>query len=93
MAREVMEETGLDLDAAVPEARHHLISTPGGVVIFRRYRFSQSADEIAAQVQAHIAADPEPEISEAVLIRDASMQPVGIMSYMPALVGMHFASA
>ncbi len=93
MAREVMEETGLDLDAAVPEARHHLISTPGGVVIFRRYRFSQSADEIAAQVQAHIAADPEPEISEAVLIRDASMQPVGMMSYMPALVGWHFASA
>lgn len=93
MAREVAEETGLDLDSAQAEGRHHLISTPGGVVIFRRYRFAQTADELAARIRAHIAADAHPEISEPVIIRDATDHPAGLMSYMPALIGWHFANA
>lgn len=93
MAREVAEETGLDLDGAQAEQRHHLISTPGGVVIFRRYRFAETAGELTERIHAHIAADPDPEISEPVVIRDAAERPEGLMPYMPALIDWHFSNA
>lgn len=92
MAREVAEETGLNLDTAGTERRHHLISTPGGVVIFRRYRFAETAAELTARIHAHIADDPDPEISEPVVIADAAARPAELMAYMPALIGWHFSN-
>ncbi|MGS1093591.1 hypothetical protein ACVCNR_03285 [Aquamicrobium terrae] len=92
MAREVAEETGLDLDAAQAERRHHLISTQGGVVIFRRYRFAQTAQALAAHIRGHIAADPDPEISEPIVIADSAARPAGLMPYMPALIDWHFSN-
>ena len=92
MAREVAEETGLDLDAAQPEVRHYLISTAGGVVIFRRYRFARTADALAASVRAHIVVDPDPEISEPVVLADRASRPAGLMAYMPALIDWHFSN-
>ena len=48
MAREVLEETGLDIGAAPRDAGCHALATEQGTVIFRRYFLDADADEIAA---------------------------------------------
>jgi 8-oxo-dGTP pyrophosphatase MutT (NUDIX family) len=93
MAREVGEETGIDLSTAERGARHHVLATESGTVIFRRYRLAQTADEIARSVEAFVAAETEPEIDGPVVIRNAQDLPEGVMPHMKALVEWHFSTA
>jgi 8-oxo-dGTP pyrophosphatase MutT (NUDIX family) len=90
MAREVAEETGLDLDAARPEDGYHGWSGEGGTVLVRRYLMDLPADAIVERIHAHIASDPAPEIEAAVVIRSADDLPHGLMAHMVPLVGWHF---
>lgn len=92
MTREVREETGLDLGAAVREKYCHVLATRTGTVIFRRYQIKQRADEIAALIEAHIAREAEPEIVGPVFIRDAGDLPDGLMPHMLPLVQWHFSN-
>ncbi|UVK36342.1 hypothetical protein LHFGNBLO_003252 [Mesorhizobium sp. AR10] len=92
MIREVREETGLDLSDATRGKRYYALSTVSGTVIFRRYRVSTSADEIARRISAFVATEMEPEIEEPVIIRSAADLPEGLMSYMKPLIEWHFAS-
>lgn len=93
MIREVGEETGIDLSAAERGRRHHMLSTPSGTVIFRRYRVSEPADEIARRISAFVATETDPEIEGPVIIRDASDLPDGLMGHMKPLIEWHFAGA
>ena len=91
MIREVREETGLDLSVAERGRRYHALSTPSGTVIFRRYRVSEPADEIARRISAFVAAEAEPEIDGPVIVRHATDLPDGLMGHMKPLIEWHFA--
>lgn len=91
MIREVREETGLDLSGAERGRRYHALSTPSGTVIFRRYRVSEPADEIARRISAFVAAEAEPEIDGPVIVRHATDLPDGLMGHMKPLIEWHFA--
>jgi 8-oxo-dGTP pyrophosphatase MutT (NUDIX family) len=91
MIREVREETGLDLAGAARGRRYYALSTASGTVIFRRYRETASADEIAQRISAFVATETEPEIEGPVIIRDADNLPDGLMPHMKPLIEWHFA--
>ncbi|MBB6410468.1 hypothetical protein [Mesorhizobium sangaii] len=92
MIREVREETGLDLSDAPRGKRYHVLSTASGTVIFRRYRETAPADEIARRISAFVATETEPEIEGPVIIRHAADLPDGLAAHMKPLVEWHFAS-
>lgn len=92
MAREVAEETGIDLGALRREPGYHALSRPEGTVIFRRYFHPESADAVAASIRAFVAAEADPEISEPVVIRSAGDLPSGLMPHMKPLIDWHFST-
>jgi 8-oxo-dGTP pyrophosphatase MutT (NUDIX family) len=68
-ARELHEETGLSAPAATVEAltvRDH----PRAVVV-AVHRFPDGADELAGRIRRFLAADPEPELADVVVVRAA----------------------
>jgi 8-oxo-dGTP pyrophosphatase MutT (NUDIX family) len=93
MAREVMEETGLEISRAPRDEHHHALSLESGTVIFRRYFLDQDADELAQRISAFVAVDPEPEIEGPVVIRDPDDLPSGLKPHMFGLVEWHFSQA
>jgi 8-oxo-dGTP pyrophosphatase MutT (NUDIX family) len=90
MAREVLEETGLDIAASPVDETYHLYSQNATTVIFRRYHLAESADAIAARISAFVAAEAEPEIEGPVIIRGPDDLPDGLMPHMRAIVDWHF---
>lgn len=91
MAREVREETGLDISCVQRDAGYHAYSSERGTVIFRGYYLAEEADAIAARIRDFVASDPEPEIEGPVIIRNASDLPEGLMPHMGPLVEWYFA--
>lgn len=92
MAREVSEETGIDLSDLPRDAGYHAYSSERGTVIFRRYRLAEDADTIAQRIREHVTTDPEPEIEGPVIIRSAADLPGELMPHMRPLVEWHFAN-
>lgn len=90
MAREVAEETGLDIGQGRRDRRYHALSLESGTVIFRRYFLDRDADELAERISAFVAADLEPEIEGPVVIRDPYDLPSGLKPHMLPLVEWHF---
>lgn len=66
--REALEETGIDLALAAAEPGYHLLHMDRAVTVLRVYRYPEAAEALVARVAAHIAADPEPEIDEAIAV-------------------------
>lgn len=93
MAREVREETGLDLGQAEREQRCHALSVESGTAIVRRYRMDETADELAGRISRFVARDPDPEIEGPVIIRDMRDLPEGLMPHMRRLAEWHFSGA
>ena len=71
MRREVEEETGLDLADAAADPNYFATHNLNTVTVFRIFRFDMTADTILEKIASHIAGDPDPEITNAVAIRDA----------------------
>ena len=90
MRREVLEETGIDLEHCRSDAGMHGHSSDRGTVLTQRYYLDEPAETIAARIRAFIAADPDPEISDAVIIRGAEDFPEGLMPHMVPLIKWHF---
>lgn len=90
MVREVDEETGINISHLVRGKRYHAYSTEAGTVIFRRYYIDENADVIAEAIREFVAADPEPEIEEPVIIRSPDDRPEGLMPHMVPLIEWHF---
>jgi len=93
MAREVREETGLDISGARRGERHYALATTRGTVIFRRYFLDEEADQIASRIRDFVAGESEPEIEEPVIIRHARDLPDGLMPHMPPMIDWHFSHA
>lgn len=71
MAREVREETGLDLSEADADPHSYASHKDNRIVVFRLYRFPVTASELAARIEAHMLHDEEQEIDGVVVIRSA----------------------
>jgi len=71
MRREVMEETGLDLDMAVAEPGYYATHANRSITLFRVFRFPWTAEEMLERIGAHMLVDEEKEIDGAVAIRSA----------------------
>jgi 8-oxo-dGTP pyrophosphatase MutT (NUDIX family) len=90
MAREVREETGLDLGAMRAEDTMHAFEAANGVVLMRRYFSPLRSDELAAQAQAHIADEAEPEITEVLFLGAGSEAMPDLALQMPPILRWHF---
>ncbi|MEN5276461.1 NUDIX domain-containing protein [Brucella sp. TWI432] len=90
MAREVREETGLDLGKAKAEPKFHLVTADGSIALFRRYYFDLSTAEILEQIEANLAAQTQPELSEIIPITKAGMMGQATPSYVRAFADWHF---
>ncbi|QND53588.1 NUDIX hydrolase [Phyllobacterium sp. 628] len=63
--REVAEETGLDLiQASRRDEMAYLVTANRSIAVFRRYYFSQTADELLASIRATIASQADPELDD-----------------------------
>lgn len=83
MRRETQEETGLDLDDMQADPVYRAVHALNSVAIFRVFRSSFSEAELRARVMDHIAADPEPEISELIGIRSPDPAAHDYTAFMP----------
>jgi len=70
MRREVLEETGFDLDRdAVADAQLYAAHRDGRVVLYRLFRFSLTGEEMAQAIRGRT--DRDEEVEDAVVIRSA----------------------
>lgn len=90
MAREVREETGIDIGNARRSAGYYALAVTSGTVIFRTYHLSTTADETAEAIRNFVAGEESPEIDGPVIIRHAGDVPQGLMPHMPAIIDWHF---
>ena len=86
MRRETLEETGLDLAAMTSEPGYWAMHLLNRVAVFRIFHAGCSEAELLASIQAHIDADPEPEISGAIAIRGADPTAQNYSSFMPPIL-------
>ena len=94
IAREVAEETGLgpaDLDA-LPG---YLLTFAGPLIsIAREHRSRLNAAELRARIRAHIAEDPQSELTDAVIVRSpADLVGLDMPSYAQVLLPWLFAKS
>ena len=66
-ARELLEETGLAATSPVAEAV--VVRDRPRAVVVAVHRFPVGADELAGRIRRFLAADPEPELSDVVVVR------------------------
>lgn len=90
MAREVMEETGLDLETAVSGDGLYALHARRVVCAFRLFRFAATANELIARIREHIRNDPDPEIDDAVAIRNADPADHDYPDLMPPILDWFF---
>ncbi|WP_110033230.1 DNA mismatch repair protein MutT [Hoeflea marina] len=90
MAREMAEETGLDLAHARAEPQLTGWRRGHRVTVFRRYHFDRTAAEIAAAIEAHIASEAEPEADAAVVFRNAGQITGAVPAHMRAMIRFQF---
>ncbi|WP_426227845.1 NUDIX hydrolase [Pararhizobium sp. DWP3-4] len=92
MAREVLEETGLSLSDASNISGFHGLRGQDVVTLFRAYHFAETAAELIALINAHIAADPDPEIDAALAIRTANPGQHPYPPFMPPVLEWVFST-
>jgi 8-oxo-dGTP pyrophosphatase MutT (NUDIX family) len=90
MAREVREETGLDISGLPRDDEYQLFSRDGITVVFKRYYIDQPAEQIAAKITDFVERETDPEIAGPVIIRGRDNLPDGVMPYMNAIIDWHF---
>ena len=90
MAREVHEETGLALGHWRRDRGYFLYSENHATVLIQRFWTDEPAASIAARIEAHVAAETEPEIEGPVVIRHAEDRPDGVLPHMVAITHWHF---
>jgi 8-oxo-dGTP pyrophosphatase MutT (NUDIX family) len=90
MRREVLEETGLDLNTFEAEPRLHALSKIVGTVVFRRYRSTLTADELGRSIAAHVENGGDGEITGPVIIRRGEALPAPMAAHMEPIARWHF---
>lgn len=88
--REVQEETGLDLHDARAERQINLVTGNRSVALFRRYYFDVPSTELVSQIEQHLSAEAEPELSEIIPVNAAGAMGNATPSYVRAFADWHF---
>lgn len=86
MRRETMEETGLDLGGMAADPAFRAVHAENTVALFRVYRSPLSEAALGAQVEAHIAAEAQPEIAALIGIRSADPEAHDYPAFMPPVL-------
>lgn len=82
MRREVLEETGFDLDQdAVADRKLYAAHGDGRIVLYRLFRFSMTGEDMAQAIRAN--ADRDEEVEDAVVIRSGD---TSLHRYAPAML-------
>ncbi|TIX88798.1 NUDIX hydrolase [Rhizobium sp. P44RR-XXIV] len=71
MRREVLEETGLDLNDAVADPDYYGTHVNRSVTVFRVFRFPWIAEDMLRRIEAHMLVSEEDEVDGVVAIRSA----------------------
>jgi 8-oxo-dGTP pyrophosphatase MutT (NUDIX family) len=82
MARELSEETGLDLSAARAEDDLFAFHIGRKFTVFRFFHFAETADELIARIEEHMRQDKEKEIDAVFAVRSADPS---LHDYSPAM--------
>ncbi|MBN9048617.1 MAG: NUDIX hydrolase [Rhizobiales bacterium] len=82
VARELREETGLLTADLAPAPGWIVVSDGPYVALLRRFRSALSSDALRDNVRATLQAEPNPELSDIVMVRDRA----GITNAMPPFV-------
>lgn len=69
-ARELSEETGLSETGTLTEVL--LVRDPPRAVVVAVHRFALAAADLAGEIRRFLAAEPEPELSDVVIVRSAA---------------------
>lgn len=91
MAREVAEETGLDLAMAEVDPGFHAAFQDNTVILTRRYRMPTHSSLLVDQVLAHMAVDQEKEIDAVMTIGRHDAANPAYSRFMPAILAHVFA--
>lgn len=91
IAREVREETGIELSEATAEPGYQAVHMNGTLTVFRIHRLAATADEIVSEIAEHVAADPHPEVDEAVAIRGPDPEAHNYPDFIPPILEWLFA--
>ncbi|PKA42906.1 DNA mismatch repair protein MutT [Rhizobium sullae] len=92
MRREVIEETGLDLRDATPDATYYASHFRRTVTVFRLFRFDLTADEMIERIAAHMLVAEDKEIAGAVAIRSADHSAYPYNVAMLPIIDWYFAN-
>ncbi len=93
MARELREETGLDLSAAKADVGAWGAFINNTLMMARFYHFPWTADEIIARVRTHMIHDHEQEIDDVIAIRSADPSAHRYAPFMLPLLEMTFGNS
>ena len=91
MAREVAEETGLDLGKGEAARGYPVLAMAGAFVIVRVHRFAATAAELAERAARHIAAQREPELDAALAVSGMDEVSLQFAPHMAPILAWHFA--
>ena len=72
VSRELVEETGLDVGRLTRAPGFYVTRTQAQISIAAPFTSEQSADELKADIESHIAGDPKSELTDIVVIRTVS---------------------
>jgi 8-oxo-dGTP pyrophosphatase MutT (NUDIX family) len=92
MAREVREETGLDLGEALEVSGYFGVRVNRATVVFRFFRLPHDAEASADLIFRHMEEDEEKEIARPVFIRDNRIDAQKFPTFMPPIIDMIFGS-
>lgn len=87
---EVFEETGINLGDARGGSKTHLVTADGSIALFRRHYFDLSTTELLKRIEANLAAQAEPELSEIIPVKQAGAMGQATPSYVRAFADWHF---
>ena len=90
MRREVLEETGLDLNDAEADPQFFATHANHRIVVFRFFRFALTADEMLRRIEAYMPHDEEQEIAEALAIRSPDRTAHSYNSLMFPILDLYF---
>jgi hypothetical protein len=86
MRREMLEETGIDLNEAVSVSPFYGSRFNRAVNVFRVFQLDFSADEAVRRIYSHMEHDEEKEIAEPVIIRDDDTEDRNYAAFMRPIV-------
>ena len=84
--RELMEETGLNLDEFETEPGWTMVHDRGFFALMKRIRSQLSAEELRARILRHLAVDPHPEFVEIKFLRGPADLDGRMRAYLQAYI-------